>query len=294
MINSDALIELDILVRILVYGATISGIWALIASGFTLIFGVSRILNFTHGAFFILGAYFGIILIYSFGLGPYISTLIGMSMVGLLAMVAYKGIMAPVRHHAVMVIIVTLALALVLEQFVLIVFGEHGISFPSMVIGISYIAGVPVPNIRLFVLVIAIIALALLGFFINKTRLGKEITAASQDMESAMLVGLNIDKLFMITMFISAILAALGGSLFAQIYAINPFLTVKALIFAFAIVILGGLGSVKGSVVAAFIVGYILTIVITLFGARWAELVAMLIIIAILVIRPTGLFGVKE
>ena len=288
------MIELDILVRILVYGATISGIWALIASGFTLIFGVSRILNFTHGAFFILGAYFGIILIYSFGLGPYISTLIGMSMVGLLAMVAYKGIMAPVRHHAVMVIIVTLALALVLEQFVLIVFGEHGISFPSMVIGISYIAGVPVPNIRLFVLVIAIIALALLGFFINKTRLGKEITAASQDMESAMLVGLNIDKLFMITMFISAILAALGGSLFAQIYAINPFLTVKALIFAFAIVILGGLGSVKGSVVAAFIVGYILTIVITLFGARWAELVAMLIIIAILVIRPTGLFGVKE
>jgi branched-chain amino acid transport system permease protein len=109
-----------------------------------------------------------------------------------------------------------------------------------------------------------------------------------------MLVGLNIGKLFMITMFVSAILAALGGSLFAQIYAANPFLTLKALVFAFAIVILGGLGSVRGSVIAAFIVGYTLTIVISLYGARWSEFVAMIIIIAILIFRPTGLFGVKE
>lgn len=285
---------IELLIRILIYGLAISGIWALIASGFTLIFGVSRILNFAHGAFFILGAYFGLAFIHAAGLDPYLSTIMGMLLVGLLAVAAYVGIMAPIREHEVMVIIVTLALALILEQFILLTFGEHGVSFPSMIVGVVRVGGVSIPTIRLFALAIAMVALLLLGIFINRTRLGKEITAASQDAEAAMLVGLNINRLFMITMFISAILAALGGSLFAQIYAANPFLTLKALIFAFAIVILGGLGSVRGSVVAAFIVGFTLTAVISLYGARWSEFVAMIIIIIILILRPTGLFGVKE
>jgi branched-chain amino acid transport system permease protein len=288
------MLDLDVLIRIFIYGASLGGVWALIASGFTLIFGVSRILNFAHGAFFILGAYAGIVLIWSFGLDPYTSTLIGMVLVGLLAAAAYKGIMSPVRQHEVMVIIVTLALALFLEELVLLTFGEYGISFPKMIGGVTFILGVPIPNIRLFTLVIALLALALLGFFINRTRLGREITAASQDAEAATLTGMNIETLFTITIFISAILAALGGSLHAQIYAAHPVMALKALIFAFAIVILGGLGSIKGSIIAAFIVGYILATVIILYGAHWAELVAILIIIAILILRPAGLFGVKE
>ena len=285
---------IELLMRILVYGATLSGIYALIASGFTLIFGVSRIMNFAHGAFFILGAYFGIALINGIGLDPYLSTIISMLMVGFLATVVYKGIISPVRKHEVMIIIVTLAFALILEQFILLTFGEHGISFPSVIRGVTSIGAVLIPIMRLFVLAVAIIALILLWIFIGKTRLGKEITAASQDAEAATLMGLNVDRLFMVTVFISAILAALGGALYAQVYAANPFMVLKSLIFAFAIVILGGLGSVRGSIIAAFIVGYILTAVIVLYGARWSELVAVLIIIAILVLRPAGLFGVKE
>lgn len=285
---------IELLMRILVYGATLSGIYALIASGFTLIFGVSRIMNFSHGAFFILGGYFGIVLMYSIGFNPYLSTVISVLLVGFLAAAVYKGIMSPVRENEVMVIIVTLAFALIIEQFILLIFGEHGISFPSMIRGVTVIGTVLIPSMRLFVLGVAIIALILLWIFISKTMLGKKITAASQDAEAATLMGLDVDKLFMVTVFISALLAALGGALYAQVYAANPFVVLKSLIFAFAIVILGGLGSVKGSTIAAFIVGYILTAVIILYGARWSELVAMLIIIAILVLRPAGLFGVKE
>jgi branched-chain amino acid transport system permease protein len=215
-------------------------------------------------------------------------------MVGLLAAIVYKGIMSPVRTQEVMVIIVTLAFALILEQLILLIFGEHGISYPSMVKGVISIGGVPIPSMRLFVLAIALTALILLWILIGKTRLGREITAASQDVEAATLLGLDVDKLFLTTVFISAILAALGGALYAQVYAANPFLVLKSLIFAFAIVILGGLGSVKGSVISSFIVGYILTAVIVLYGARWSELTALLIIIAILILKPTGLFGVKE
>ncbi|MEM3737118.1 MAG: branched-chain amino acid ABC transporter permease [Candidatus Bathyarchaeia archaeon] len=285
---------IELLTTILIYGATLSGIYALIASGFTLIFGVSRIMNFAHGSFFILGAYFGITLIHGIGLNPYLSTIISMLLVGLVAAGVYKGIMSRVREHDVMVIIVTLALALIIEQFILLIFGEHGISFPSVVGGVITIGGVLIPVIRVFVFAVAIVALILLWTFICKTRLGKEITGASQDAEAATLMGLDVDRLFMITVFISAVLAALGGALYAQVYAANPFLILKSLIFAFAIVILGGLGSVKGSIISAFIVGYILTAVIVLYGARWSELVAVLMILAILVLRPTGLFGVKE
>ncbi len=285
---------IELLMRILIYGATISGIYALMASGFTLIFGVSRIMNFSHGAFFILGAYFGIILIQSAGLNPYLSILISIFLVGFLATVVYRFIMSPVREHEVMIIIVTLALALIIEQFILLFFGEHGISFPSMISGITTIGAVIIPSIRLFVLTVSILALILLWMFISKTRMGKEITAASQDTEAATLIGLNVEKLFMVTVFVSAIFASLGGILYAQVYAANPFMVLKSLIFAFAIVILGGLGSVKGSIIASFIVGYILTIVIILYGARWSELLAVLLIIAILVLRPEGLFGVKE
>jgi branched-chain amino acid transport system permease protein len=285
---------LELLMRILVYGATLSGIYSLIAAGFTLIFGVSRIMNFSHGAFFVLGAYLGIAIINGVGLNPYLSTAISILMVGLLAAIVYKGIMSPVRTQEVMVIIVTLAFALILEQLILLIFGEHGISYPSMVKGVISIGGVPIPSMRLFVLAIALTALILLWILIGKTRLGREITAASQDVEAATLLGLDVDKLFLTTVFISAILAALGGALYAQVYAANPFLVLKSLIFAFAIVILGGLGSVKGSVISSFIVGYILTAVIVLYGARWSELTALLIIIAILILKPTGLFGVKE
>ncbi|MCW3976176.1 MAG: branched-chain amino acid ABC transporter permease [Candidatus Bathyarchaeota archaeon] len=285
---------IELLMRILVYGATLSGIYALIASGFTLIFGVSRIMNFAHGAFFILGAYFGIALIHGIGLNPYLSTIISILMVGLLAAAMYKSIISPVREHEVMVIIVTLAFALIVEQVILLTFGEHGISFPSVIEGVVIVGTVLIPSMRLFVLAVAIIALIMLWTFIGKTRLGKEITAASQDAEAAMLIGLDVGRLLIVTVFISAILAALGGVLYAQVYAANPFIILKSLIFAFAIVILGGLGSVKGSIIASFIVGYILTAMIVLYGARWSELVALLIIIAILVLRPAGLLGAKE
>jgi branched-chain amino acid transport system permease protein len=193
-----------------------------------------------------------------------------------------------------MVIIVTLAFALIIEQLILLTFGEHGISFSSVIEGVVIVGTVIIPSIRLFVLAVAIIALIMLWTFIGKTRLGKEITAASQDSEAAMLMGLDVDRLLIITVFVSAILASLGGVLYAQVYAANPFMVLKSLIFAFAIVILGGLGSVKGSIIASFIVGYILTAVIVLYGARWSEFVALFMIIAILVLRPAGLFGVKE
>ncbi len=281
------------IVRILIYGAVIGGIWALVSSGFTLIFGVSRILNFAHGTFFILAAYFAIFF-YGLGINYYVSAILGVLLIGVLAVGIYRFLLSPIREHEVMVIIVTLALALLFEQIILLTYGEHGVSFPSFVRGVVRVYGVPITVTRILALILSVVVLVLLEVFINKTRTGKMINAASQNYEGAMLIGIDVERIFMMTMFISAILAGFAGIFYAQIFSANPFAAMKSLIFAFAIVILGGLGSVKGSIVASFIVGYILAITITTLGARWSEFVVMLLIIAILVFKPTGLFGVEE
>jgi len=284
---------IDLAVRIIIYGAVVGGIWALVASGFTLIFGVARVLNFAHGTFFILTAYLGIVLAKS-GVSPYLATAISIFLVGGFAIAIYAGLLSKIKEHEVMVIIVTLAIALLVEQILIIIFGEHGLSYPALISGVLRIGETPITYKRIVALFVAIIVLILLELFIHKTRLGKMIIASSQSQEGAMLVGINVDRILAITMFISAILAGIGGVLYAQIFAATPSVAVKSLIFAFAIVILGGLGSIKGSIISAFIIGYIITVVTNFLGAQWAEFTALLIIIGILVFRPTGLFGVEE
>lgn len=283
----------EVILKIIVFGTVVSGIWALVASGFTLIFGVGRMLNFAHGTLFILSAYFGIIL-FDAGVNPYISFVLAILLTGVAGIILYKLCMSPIREHEVMIVIVTLATALLVEQTLLLTFGDNSISFPSLVTGLVYIGDLPVTTERILALALAIIAIIALEVFINRTVTGKKINAASQDMEMATLVGVEVEKIFTLTMFVSATLAGLGGLLYSQIFAITPHVAIKSLIYAFAIVILGGLGSIRGSIVASFIVGYILMATIILLGSRWAELVMLLTIIAILVVKPSGLFGVEE
>jgi branched-chain amino acid transport system permease protein len=283
---------IETLLKILIFGAVVSGIWALVASGFSLIFGVSRILNFAHGTFFVLSAYAAIYLINT-GLNLYAACLAGILVSGL-AGVTVLALIYKIREHEVMVIIVTLAIALLAEQLLLVSFGQHGMSITPFLSGFQKIGGLRVTNIRMLSFIVAILTLVLLEVFINKTKTGKMIIATSEDVEAAMLVGIDVDRMYVITMFLSAILAGIAGIFYAQIFAITPEVSLKALIYAFAIVILGGLGSLRGSIVASFIIGYTVVATITFLGARWSEFVMLLAIIVILIVKPTGLFGVEE
>ena len=287
------------LAEILVLGSIIGGIWALVASGFSLVFGVARVLNFAHGTYFALGAYVALVAyeIFSKSLPVEISlilaAIIACLAVGAISVAVYVLTVRPVRAYEVMVILVTLAVALLVKEILLSIFSDVSISIPPFVSGCIYIAGIPVTYTRIIAFTIAVSVIIAMDLFINRTRLGKEILAVSQDSEAAMLVGIDVERVFVFVMFLSAALAAIGGVLYAQIYAVNPMTALRVLIYAFAIVILGGLGSVRGSVLAAFIIGYMQVAVSTLFASEWAEVVAMLAIIAILVVRPQGLMGVE-
>ncbi len=280
-------------IRVIAFSLVISGIWALVSSGFTLIFGVARILNFAHGSIFMISAYFAITLL-KYNINPILSFAAGIIFSGIVGVLIYKVAMSPIKEHKIMVIIVSLAVALLIEQIVLNLFGEHGISFPSLIRGYQEVFGVKITNMRILAFVLAVLTIFLLEIFINRTRIGKMINAVAQDMEAAKLIGIDVERIYTITVFISSILAGLGGLLYSQIFAITPMASLKALIYAFAIVILGGLGSVKGSILASFIIGFIIVLTITFLGARWSEFIMLLTIIAILIIKPTGLFGVEE
>ncbi len=284
----------EILITILIYGGTLGGVLALLSSGFTMIFGVVRILNMAHGAFFATGAYIAYTIVVSLGTAPVFATALAAILVGAIGAVMYRALLAHIKGLEATVIIVTLALALILEQLLLIRFGEHGLNLSPIVAGVVEIFTIPISAIRVLALAVSMVTLALLAVFITRTRTGKEIVAASQNLEGAVIIGLHIEKLFLLSVFISSVLAGLGGALYAQVYGVNPFLVLRVLVLAFAIVIFGGLGSLKGSVVASFIMGYIIILATMLLGARWSEMVALMTIIAVLVIRPNGLFGVRD
>ncbi len=283
---------MDVLVRIAIFGAILGGIWALVASGFTLIFGVSRILNFAHGIAFVCSAYMALFLI-SHNVNFFVAIIAGIIFSGIFGILVYA-LTRPIRSNEVMVIIVTLALALLVEQVLLLSFGDRGISLIPFVMGVQSILGVKVPKMRILALALALIVIAALEYFITRTEIGKKIMATSQDSEAAMLIGIDVEKIFLLTMFVSSMLAGVSGILYAQIFAVSPELSMRVLIYAFAIVILGGLGSIRGSIIASFIVGYIIVVTISFLGARWSEFVMLLSIVAILVVKPTGLFGVEE
>jgi len=289
---------MDMITEILILGTVIGGIWALVASGFSLMFGVARILNFAHGIFFVLGAYFTISLNSKLSsvLAQYslpFSIFLSIFLVGIVGLIIYRLFLSPLKEHEIMVILVTLAIALLLEELLLMIFKDISISVPSVLHGTLSFFGIPITYTRILALFLAIALLVILELFTNKTRTGKSILATSQDKEAAMLIGIDVDRVYSMVAFISASFASLAGILYSQIYAVNPETALRVLIYAFAIVILGGLGNVRGSIVAAFIIGYLQVATSLSLGTRWSEVLAMIVIISILIIRPKGLFGVE-
>ncbi|MEM0022156.1 MAG: branched-chain amino acid ABC transporter permease [Archaeoglobaceae archaeon] len=282
------------LLEIAVFGTAIGGIFALLASGFSLIFGVSRILNFAHGVCFAVSAYVAIYLIKELSTDVFSASLLGVLFAVLIGFAVYA-LTRPIRHNVVMVIIVTLAFALLIEQFLLLSFGNRGLTMPPFVEGIQVVyENLRIAKIRLLAIAIAVAVLVALEVFISKTLMGKRINAVSQDSEASMLIGIDVEKVLIATFALSSALAGIAGILYAQIFNVYPATILRVLIYAFAVVILGGLGSFRGSVLASFIIGYIFVATMKTLGAQWSEFVMLITIIAILAVRPTGLFGVRE
>jgi branched-chain amino acid transport system permease protein len=279
---------------ILVTGLVNGGVYALLAIGFSLIFGVARIVNIAHTAFYMLAAYCFYTLLTKTGLGFLLSGVISVSAVTLFSVVCYRLVIEPVREHEAAVLIATIALALVFQELMLYTFGGHFLGIPSTLEGSMRFLGVSIPYQRLLILVVAAAMLVVVWFLLYRTRLGLAIRATANDLEVANLMGMNVHRVAMATVAISVSLAAVAGVVVAPVFVVDPFMWLAPLVTMLAIVVLGGLGSLKGSLIGALIIGYVeaITVFAIPAGAYLKGAVALLIMVIVLLARPEGLFGV--
>jgi branched-chain amino acid transport system permease protein len=279
---------------ILVNGLVNGGVYALLAVGFSLVFGVARIVNIAHTAFYMLAAYAIYVLLNWVGLPFVPAVILGVAAVTALSLVAYRLVIEPVRGHESAVLIATIALALIFQESLLLAFGGHFRGNPSMAEGFVELAGVRVSLQRLVTLLIVALTLAATWLLLNRTRLGLAIRATANDLEVANLMGMNVRRVAMTTVGISALLAAVAGAVVAPLFVIDPLMWLGPLVTILGVVVLGGLGSIRGSIIGAFIVGYAETATVFLVpaGAFLKGAVALSIMVLVLLIRPEGLFGV--
>jgi len=278
---------------ILVTGLVNGGVYALLAVGFSLVFGVARIVNIAHTAFYMLAAYCAYALLVKLQLPMGLAAVLAVAAVTGLSLLAYRLVIEPVREHEAAVLIATIALALIFQEVMLFVFGGHYLGVPSAVDGVVRIGGVSIPHQRLLILGVAVVVLAAASFVLYRTRLGLAIRATANDLEVASLMGMDVRRVAMATVGISVALASIAGVAVAPVFVVDPFMWLTPLVTVLSIVVLGGLGSLKGSVAGALIIGYVEAITVFALpqGSFLKGAVALSVMVAVLLVRPEGLFG---
>ncbi len=281
--------------NIIIYGLVSSGVYALLAVGFSLIFGVARIVNLAHTAFYMLAAYLIYSLTSALGLNLFLSIAIAIFAVTVVGTISYRLVIARVRQHEATTLIVTIALAVIIQEAILKGFGGNPRSVPKLISGSTEIFGVGVLNQQLLTLGVVLLLILATWIFLMKTRSGVAIRSTAQDREAANLMGINVPRIEMLTMAISVGLAAIAGALVAPLFVLTPGMWTHPLVMVLAIVVLGGLGSLQGSLIGAIILGFAENLVVFLApsGAFLKTSVALTIMLIVILIRPEGLFGVK-
>jgi branched-chain amino acid transport system permease protein len=279
------------LLEILIVGAVSSAIYAMLAVGFTLIFGVARVLNLAHGSFYALGAYGAYFFTSHLKLPLLPAALLSIALVALFGIVIERVFIRPMRSSQLAVLMITLAVALVVEQALFLTFGSEYRNVPAFVDTKFTIGGVDVGGARLLALGVSVVVIVALWLFIQRTRLGSAILAISQDPVAAEYMGIPSDRIFAIVMGISAALAATAGILAGPFLTVQPTMWLLPIVKAFAIVVVGGLGSIPGSILAALMLGYAETIVGYTISSAWTEIVSVIATLLMLIFRPAGFFG---
>src|SRR5512141_1959531 len=242
---------------ILVTGLVNGGVYALLAMGFSLVFGVARIVNIAHTAFYMLAAYCSYALLVKLQLPVAIASVRSVAAVTGVSLLSYRIVIEPVREHESAVLIATIALALIFQEVMLFVFGGHFLGVPSTVEGVVRIAGVSIPHQRLLILAVAAAVLLAASFVLYRTRLGLAIRSTANDLEVASLMGMDVKRVAMATVGISVALASIAGVAVAPVFVVDPFMWLTPLVTVLSIVVLGGLASLYGSLVGALVIGYV-------------------------------------
>lgn len=280
--------------NVIVTAISISSLYAIIAIGFTLIFGVGGVLNFSHGALITIGAEASYLLSNptNLGLHPAVGLVGGMVTAAVVGAVLYLGVVRFVEDEPVTLLILTFIIGFFIQHACRVfITGTSNFSVDQVTPGETTIAGVNVFNIDVFIFVLAAVLIAATGVFVSRTKTGKAILAVSMSDKGAAVVGIDARKINLITWLLASAFAGIAGVLLTMKQTGTWSMGTQPLILAFSIVILGGLGSIKGSVVGAYVIGFTETITTSYIDSSLQGFTALVLLIVFLLVKPEGLFG---
>ncbi|MCU1479396.1 MAG: Amino acid/amide transporter rane protein 1, family [Subtercola sp.] len=284
------------LIQTLVFGLLIGGVYALMSTGLTLVFGVMKIVNMAQGAFLILSAYLTYSLWTYAGIDPLIGAFIVAPVMGLLGVILYKGIIERAqRIDAGLAIVATFALALILEAVTALIWGpEPATTTPDYFNQAVHIGSIAIPKAQLYACIFAVVITAGLAFIIKRTWLGHAITAASENPEGARLIGVEPARVGTWIFAISIATTAFGGAALSFLYQFVPDSQDGWIGLTLSVVILGGLGSIPGVVAGGLVLGVAEALTSNYVSVQWSTAVPFILILVVLTVRPQGLFALHS
>lgn len=284
-------------VSYLISGISLGSVYAIIALGYTMVYGIAKMLNFAHGDVIMIGAYTVLTMLTTAGVNPWLAVLIGMGVCTLLGITIEKIAYKPLRgaSSSLAVLITAIGVSYFLQNSALLIFGADAKSFVNVITvpPITLANGeLTITGTTIVTIVVCILVMLGLTFFVNKTKPGRAMKAVSEDRGAAQLMGVNVNATISLTFAIGSGLAAVAGVLLCSAYpSVNPYTGAMPGIKAFVAAVFGGIGSIPGAMVGGILLG-----VIEIFGKAYissqvADAIVFAVLIVVLLVKPTGLFG---
>ena len=280
------------LLNVLVFGLLLGGIYGLVSIGLNLIFGVIRIVNFAQGELVMFGMYGSYYAYSAFGISPYLSVFIVAPLVGLLGMAIQRLVIQPLQAESNMQIFATFGLLMMFQNIMLAVSRGEAYSVGGEVgATVLEVGNLKMSLVRVVTFIAVTVITIGLHLFLSRTLTGKSIRAVTQDKRAARAMGINVERTFLITFGIGAALAGMAGAMLTPIYSITPAVGGNFILAAFAVVVLGGLGSVWGAYIGGLIVGIVEAFAGFYIDPALRSAVWFIIFLVVLIVRPSGLLG---
>lgn len=281
----------------LVNGVQIGSVYALVAIGYTMVYGIAKMINFAHGDIIMVGSYVALLFFQSSGLpvwGVIAATAAVSAVLGVtIERLAYKPLRGGSRMSA---LITTIGVSLMLQNGFLLIFGSSPKPFPNHFTGEGFtLGGVTVSRLTAITLVVTVVLMVLLTLFVNRTRVGKAMRAVSEDQGAAQLMGINIDTSISITFAIGSALAAVAAVLYSSTYPlITPYMGPMLGLRAFIAAVIGGIGVIPGAMIGGFIIGIAEALIKRYISSAMADAIVFALLIIVLLVKPSGLLGRNE
>ena len=283
-------------IQTLISGLSLGSIYALIALGYTMVYGIAKMLNFAHGDIIMIGAYAGIVAVAQLGLPPVLAVLLSVLVCVLLGVLIEHLAYKPLRQApSLSVLITAIGVSYLLQNLALLIFGSQQKAYPTILtLPTLQLGPVSIEGVTILTLVTTAVIMLALTFFVNKTKLGKAMRAVSEDKAAASLMGISVNRTITLTFAIGSALAAFASIFYGMTYVyIKPTTGAMPGIKAFTAAVFGGIGSIPGAMLGGILLGLIEQFSKTYISTLWADAIVFAVLVLVLVVKPTGLLGKK-